>query len=112
MNNLFFSVCDMCTFSTPSKIRLNKHIRVKHNVENHKQCPHCEYRTPYNQKLYIHIDGKHPDHGEKTFFCDHCSKSYIFEASLKKHLENLRAMSIKAKRKKNVKKTKKRRCQK
>ena len=69
-------------------------------MEKHKQCPHCEYRTPHNQKLHVHIDGKHPDHGKKKLFCDHCTRSYIFEASLKKHLENLRTMSIQAEKKK------------
>ena len=93
-------VCEICAFSTPSKVKLNKHIRVTHRVDKHKQCPHCEYRTPHNQKLHVHIDGKHPDHGKKKFFCDHCTRSYIFEASLKKHLENLRTMSIQAEKKK------------
>ena len=37
-------VCEICAFATPSKVRLNKHIRVTHNVDKHKQCPHCEYR--------------------------------------------------------------------
>jgi len=86
--------CEICGFSTPSKIQLNKHIRVKHAVEKHKKCPHCDYHTPSIQRIHVHIDGKHPEHGKKQFFCDHCPRGYIFEHSLKKHLENLRTMAL------------------
>ena len=39
------------------------------------------------------IDSKHPEHDKKTFNCDHCPRSFIFKASLKKHLENQRTMA-------------------
>ena len=39
------------------------------------------------------IDSKHPEHDKKTFNCDHCTKSFIFKASLQKHLENQRTMA-------------------
>ena len=86
-------VCEICGFSTPSKIRLNQHIRFKHAVEKHKRCPHCDYHTPKLLNFHVHIDSKHPEHGTKQFFCDHCSRSFIFEASLKKHLDNQRTIA-------------------
>ena len=42
--------------------------------------------------VQVHIDSKHPNHEKKTFFCDHCSRSFIFAASLKKHHENIKTM--------------------
>merc|ERR1712008_205952 len=56
-------------------------------------CPICEYHAPDIQRIHVHIDSKHPEHDEKTFVCNHCPRSFIFEASLKKHLENQRTMA-------------------
>ena len=86
-------VCETCGFSTPSRIQLKKHIRVKHLVEKHKKCPHCDYHTARLGTFHVHIDSKHPEHGEKQFFCNHCPRSFIFEDSLKKHLDNQRTMA-------------------
>ena len=96
-------ICETCPFSTPSKRRLKEHIRIIHNVDKHNQCPHCDYRTPHKLRLHVHIDGKHPNHGKKNYFCDHCTRSYIFEASIKKHHENLRTIRIQAEKKKKRK---------
>ena len=96
-------VCEICGYSTPSKSKLNNHIRIRHEVEKYKKCPYCEYSTPSLQKIQVHIDGKHPEHDKKQYFCDHCSRGYIFENSLKKHLENLRTMAMnKAKKEKKT----------
>ena len=86
-------VCETCGFSTPSKRQLNKHIKYKHLVETHNKCPHCDYHTAKLQSFHIHIDSKHPEHGEKKYFCKHCPRSFIFEVSFKKHLENQRTMA-------------------
>ena len=56
------------------------------------KCPHCEFQSYKLTTMHVHIDSKHPNHDKKTFFCDHCSKSFIFNASLKKHLNNLQTM--------------------
>ena len=45
------------------------------------------------KNIHVHIDSKHPEHDKKTFVCNHCPRSFIFEASLKKHLENQRTMA-------------------
>ena len=78
-------VCDTCGFSTVSDWKLKRHRRLKHEVEKHKQCPYCEYRANTNQRLNLHIDRKHPEHGEKQFFCEICGKGFIFKASLHDH---------------------------
>jgi hypothetical protein len=41
-------------------------------------------------RIHIHIDSKHPEHDKKHFSCDHCSRRFIYEASLKTHLDNIR----------------------
>ena len=59
----------------------------KHEKDKWKPCPHCDYRRPYLGEMQIHIDRRHPEHGEKQFFCDVCGKGFIFKASLKDHPE-------------------------
>ena len=83
-------VCKMCPYSTTSKGCLRSHIQAKHTVKNHKKCPYCEYHTHSLHRIQIHIDGKHPEHDKKNFSCDHCSRRFIFENSLKNHMDTIR----------------------
>jgi hypothetical protein len=85
-------VCEVCGFSTFSKYSLDGHRR-KHDTEKNLKCPHCDYQTQKRNSLHVHIDSKHPDHDQKKIFCSHCSMSFIFEDSLKKHMENQRTMA-------------------
>ena len=39
----------------------------------------------YKQRINIHIDRIHPEHGEKQFFCNTCGKGFIFKDSFKDH---------------------------
>ena len=78
-------ICEECGYSTPKRSTLLLHIRQKHRLEKHKQCPYCAYHAFGSDKILIHIDGKHPDEGEKKYFCDECKKSFIYEQSLKHH---------------------------
>ena len=87
-------VCEICGYSTLSKLTLQKHKRIKHVKKNFHKCPHCDFQSHRLATMHIHIDSKHPDHDQKTVFCDHCSKSFIFAASLTKHLNNLKTMAI------------------
>ena len=54
-------VCEICGFSTISRLKLSVHIHAKHAVGKHKQCTFCDFKTPWSQKLQIHIDVKHPE---------------------------------------------------
>ena len=82
--------CKFCEFTSKSKSSLKSHIQAKHKVENHKQCPYCEYHTHMIHRIQVHIDSKHPEHDKKRFNCDHCSRRFIFENSLKHHMETIR----------------------
>ena len=86
-------ICETCAYSAPTKKSLNAHITVKHAIDKHENCPICEYHAPDMKHIHVHIDSKHPEHDKKTFVCNHCPRSFIFEASLKKHLENQRTMA-------------------
>jgi hypothetical protein len=79
-------ICDKCDFTTPLKSILLSHIRQKHDIDKHKRCPCCNFKTPQKQKLHIHIDVHHPEYDEKKLFCDKCAKSFIYELSLKQHV--------------------------
>ena len=48
-------------------------------------CPYCIKKHTSFQKLKIHIDAVHPDHGEKKFSCNECKKDFIFESSYEWH---------------------------
>ena len=39
-------VCEVCAFSALTASKLREHKRQKHEVEKHKSCPHCDYKTP------------------------------------------------------------------
>ena len=78
-------VCDVCAFSTFSSYKLKRHRYIKHEYEKHKVCPHCEFKSPYQKTMCNHIDAKHPEHGEKKFFCEYCGKGFIFKATLLDH---------------------------
>lgn len=78
-------VCEKCGFSTISKQKLKDHIRQKHEIEKHKKCPYCNWRTPQSQKIPVHIDHHHPETGEKKFFCNKCDKGFIHKASHTNH---------------------------
>merc|ERR1712083_615012 len=83
--------CKFCEYSTKSKSNLKSHFAAKHREKSkNKQCPYCDYCTHALNKIQIHIDAKHPEHDKKNFSCDHCSRRFIYENSLKAHLENIR----------------------
>jgi len=86
-------ICETCAYSAPTKKSLQIHNARKHAVDKHKKYPHCDYHSNAMHQMHVHIDSKHPEHDKKTFNCDHCSRSFIFKASLKKHLENQRTMA-------------------
>ena len=79
-------MCDKCDFSAPHKILLQRHVKHKHDIDKHKKCPCCDFKTPQPQKLYIHIDNHHPEYDEKKFSCEKCGRSFIYESSLKSHV--------------------------
>ena len=88
--NVIPLTCQYCPFTASNKGTLKSHIAEKHKIENHKKCPYCEYHTHSLYRIHVHLDGKHPEHDEKHFSCTHCSRRFIYENSLKHHLENVR----------------------
>ena len=85
-------VCEICAFSTFSKPLLKNHKRM-HDEQKNLKCPYCDYKTHDKSRVHVHIDSKHPDQYDKKFFCSHCSRKFIFEDSLKKHMQNLKTMA-------------------
>jgi len=86
-------ICELCGYTTKIMKNFKRHKQSKHETEKHHQCPYCEFHHHVIGCLHIHIDSKHPEHDKKQFLCDHCSRSFIFKISLKKHHENLRTIA-------------------
>ena len=64
---------------------LKKHKISEHQKGKLKCCLYCDYKTSAWSSLNSHIDKNHPEHGEKSHFCDICGKGFIFQASCKIH---------------------------
>ena len=77
--------CEKCGFSTMSKEKLYKHNVVHHNIENHKKCSYCDFKTSQTNKLHIHIDNNHPEYEEKHFLCEKCNKTFTYQATFTDH---------------------------
>ena len=86
-------ICELCGYTTTIDKNFRRHKQSKHDTEKHHQCPYCEFHHHVIGSIHIHIDSKHPEHDKKQFFCDHCSRSFIFKISLTKHHENLRTVA-------------------
>ena len=82
--------CKYCPYITHSKANLKSHIFSLHKLDQHKQCPYCDYHTYQKHRIEIHIDSRHPEHDKKNFSCHHCTRRFIYENSLKTHLNNLK----------------------
>ena len=77
-------ICEVCGFSAITAHLLARHRYMKHQVEKHKKCPHCEFKASFNQKIQIHVDRNHSEHYEQKLSCT-CGKKFIYDQSLKQH---------------------------
>ena len=71
---------------------MNSHNKEKHLAKDSKRlkcCLYCDHKTKQWGNLKIHIEAKHPEHGEKKHICDKCSEGYIFSESLSAHKYNV-----------------------
>ena len=78
--------CDICVLEFPSLEVLDVHNCEKHEDESGSNwCHHCNIQVKTFNALKSHIESKHPEHGEKKYFCNRCDESFIFQSSLKSH---------------------------
>ena len=73
---------------------MKQHMYKIHEPEKHHKCPHCDYKSPEEKYLHVHIDKNHPYHDERKFFCENCGTSFIFESSLNYHVKRTCKKSI------------------
>ena len=77
--------CKHCDFSSIEAMQYNQHIRVNHKRQKQDSCPYCGKKFGGQTKIEIHIDGMHPETGEKKFSCKFCGRKFIYESSMKRH---------------------------
>ena len=84
--------CELCWMDFSSPKVMNSHNKEKHLSKDSKRlkcCLYCDHKTKQWGNLKIHIEAKHPEHGEKKHICDKCSEGYIFSESLSAHRYNV-----------------------
>ena len=74
--------CDLCSFETPSSIRIRNHISAHGNIRNFS-CEHCGDRFRTSNTLRTHIKWKHTTE-EKA--CDQCDFKTKTMSSLNNHI--------------------------
>ena len=78
--------CEICSILELVSIEeVVSHRREKHMQEKQLLCPHCDHRPVRWENLCLHIDMKHPEHGESNFSCADCKKTFIFQNTYKRH---------------------------
>ena len=78
--------CEICSIEFSNKQTYKKHNLEKHQSGKQKCCSYCDYKHTSWANLKYHIDCKHPEHGEQKYFCEQCSKGFIYESSCKLHV--------------------------
>ena len=62
-------MCDICNCESESLDALKDH-KLTHQDGILKRCMYCKYTNKHWKLLKIHLDRKHPEHGEKQFHCE------------------------------------------
>ena len=73
--------CDICSYATPKKFRLQRHVESVHDKLRNFACEHCDYRASEKSALKLHIKSLHDK--IRDFACEHCE----FKAAQKSHLK-------------------------
>ena len=80
--------CDICLLEFETSEILKDH-KWAHLDGKLKCCPYCDLKTEHLYTLKFHIDRKHSDKLEAKFSCEICKKTFIFEASCRKHTKRI-----------------------
>ena len=90
-----YELCEICSIRELSTLKVVKsHRREKHTVGKLFCCPHCQIRKKFWNNLKIHIDFKHPEHSEKRFPCEECTKTFIGRSEVNRHMVAIHRRSL------------------
>ena len=85
--------CSSCTFKTPQKANLIKHLAVKHKKDENglelkmsKACPLCPFKCMADFQLKSHMLRKHTAKEQMKYKCSLCNYATVESAALKKHV--------------------------
>ena len=85
--------CSSCTFKTPQRANLIKHLAVKHKKDENglelkmsKACPLCPFNCMADFQLKNHMLRKHTAKSEMKYKCSQCDYATVESAALKKHV--------------------------
>lgn len=86
--------CEICKEKTVSYASYNKHMKMKHNIDEKIKafkCRICEMRFASKQGMYRHIDNIHENNRQnlrnrdKNFLCTECGKGFFTNFHLTTH---------------------------
>ena len=81
--------CNSCQYIGPRLIRLQHHVKTKHQGLRLK-CTQCSYQSTESSNLKKHIDRSHKG---ITHTCDHCSKIFFAKSNLTNHMRKIHTNS-------------------
>ena len=77
--------CKFCQYVGPRLIRLQQHVKTKHEGLRHK-CTECSYQCTESSNLNRHIDKIHRG---IRHTCEHCSRDFTEKRLMKTQMENI-----------------------
>lgn len=90
--------CNECSYETPTKINLKRHILIKHTSDHliyWHNCQFCEFKTKWNGCLKTHMKLKHSYNSTlNCFICPTCRKLFKNNDSLKRHVTSHTLSSV------------------
>ena len=77
--------CNSCQYIGPRLIRLQHHVKTKHQGLRLK-CTECSYQSTESSNLKKHINRSHKG---ISHTCEHCSKIFFVKSNLTNHMRNI-----------------------
>ncbi|XP_008217409.1 zinc finger protein 711-like isoform X1 [Nasonia vitripennis] len=94
-NKILIFLCVTCDSQFESYHTLTNHRKTKCSVDKQLKCEFCDYKTPFNSNLKLHVDRRHSNKENvvEKLKCSKCKTEFKREMTLKKHLVDCKADS-------------------
>ena len=73
--------CPHCTYAASRRVRLDKHLELRHNNNKLHRCPICDFKTSWKNSLTVHLSV----HRDEYLSCTKCSFKTLDRDVFKNH---------------------------